>query len=121
MRIVLTLLVSSLFFCCKSKQVILPDHLIKYVVVLEPSANPKNLKKDISFDLISYEKVDKELNHWAVDFKGLPKDSNKLKASLLNHPKVLTVFTMDQYEKFKLKTAKKDREGTYGGKDARKQ
>ena len=120
MRIVIVLLLSCLFFSCKTKQGIRSDQLLKFVVTLEQSVNPKVLKKDISFDLIAYTGVDKNLNQWSVDFAGLPKDTNKLRASLLNHPKVISVFTMAQYEKLKNKNKNKSNDGAFG-KGASKQ
>ena len=120
MRIIFVLLLTSLFFSCKTKDAIQSDELLKFVVILEKSSSPKVLKKDISFDLITYTGIDKSLNQWTVDFKGLPKDTNKLRASLLSHPEVISVFTMAQYEKLKLKKQKKSEDGAFGKKGAEK-
>jgi hypothetical protein len=116
MRIIIVFLLSILFFSCKTKDVIQSDQLLKFIVILEQPAHPKVLKKDISFDLIAFTGIDVSLNQWAVDFKGMPKDANKLRASLLSHPKVISVFTLAQYEKIKLKNSKKGKDGAFGKK-----
>jgi len=103
-----------LFFSCKTKDVIQSDQLLKFVIILEQSSSPKDLKQDIPFELIAFKGLDEKLNQWAVDFEGSQKDVNKLRASLLSHPIVISVFTMAQYEKLKLKNTKKDDGSAFG-------
>jgi hypothetical protein len=121
MRITIVLLLTCLLFSCKTKDAIQSDQLLKFVVILVQSSSPKDLKKDIPFELIVYKGLDEKLNQWAVDFKGLQKDVKILRKSLLSHPKVISVFTLSQYEKLKLKNTKKEKGGAFGKGGASKQ
>jgi len=99
---------------CKSKNVIPADDLLKYVVILEEDATPKVIKEDISFNLASFNKGDKLLNQWTLEYdEGVGKEQ-KIKAALLNHPKVVSVFTKEQLETMLLKRGKKSGIGSLG-------
>lgn len=99
---------------CKSKSVISTDQLLEYVVILEKNATPKLLKDEISFDLINFKRNDEELNQWALDFNEDLKKAQKIKTALLNHPKVVSVFTKAQFDEIRLKKGKKTSEGSLG-------
>jgi len=106
---------------CKSKDVLPTDQLLNFVVILEGESTPKVLKKDISFELIDFKKANKTLNQWTLNFKSGLKNEKKLKAELLNHPKVVSVYTQDQFEKINLKNNKKAKVGPIGKRRATKQ
>lgn len=103
---------------CKSKDVLPTDQLLDFVVILEKETTPKVLKKEISYDLVDFKKADKEINQWALNYKTDPINEKKLKSELLNHPKVVSVFTKAQFEELMRKKAKA---GDYGSRKAKKQ
>jgi len=105
---------------CKSKDVIPNDQLLDYVVILEKEATPKALKKDIKYDLSAFNKTDKEANQWALSYNTDVKNEKKLKSQLLNHPKVVSVFTKAQFEKLMLEKGRR-KAGDYGSRKATKQ
>lgn len=111
MRILAFVLLSSTFLMCKSKNAIPSDQLISYIVILEKGASPKHLKKDISYKLENHEQQDKMLNQWMLAYNGDPIEENSLRAELLNHPKVISVFTKEYFEKLKLKDNSKIKSG----------
>lgn len=121
MRVFFVLLFISLFVSCKTKEVLPQDQMIKYVVILKEASNPSVLKKGIPNDILDYRNLDKKLNQWVVDFKALPTENEKLGASLLNHPKVISVFTWAQFEKLKQKNENKAVDGAFGKGGAAKQ
>lgn len=121
MRIIVFLLLSCSLLMCKSKEVIPTEQLLNFVVILEGESSPKTLKKDISFELVDYKKANKTLNQWSLQYKGEAKSEKKLKAELLNHPNVVSVFTQDQFEKINLKSSKKAKVGPIGKRKATKQ
>ena len=106
---------------CKSKDALPTEQALNFVVILEGELSPKVLKKDISFELISYKKSNKTLNQWTLSYKADLKKEQRLKAELLNHPKVISVFTQDQFEKLNLKNGKKAKVGPIGNRNATKQ
>lgn len=120
MRVVIGILLTCLLFSCKTKKVVQTDELLQFVVILEKSISPKDIKKDIPFELIESSEIDKDINQWSVNYKGMPKDMNKLRASLLSHSKIISVFTIAQYEEFKLKKAKKKKSDAFGKKGTSK-
>ena len=121
MRIIAFLFLSCSLLMCKSKDVLPTEQLSSFVVVLEGETSPKVLKKDISYELVDFKKANKTLNQWSLKFNVSLKEQKKLKAQLLNHPKVVSVFTQDQFDKINLKNGKKSKVGPIGKKNATKQ
>lgn len=121
MRYLLLLSFVLCFSMCKTKDVIPQDKLLKYVVVLNKGVSPKVLKKGNAFDLVNYDKLDKEINRWSMDFNESAKNAKKLATSLLNHPEVVSVMSWSQYEKKKMEKEKKSSDGKLGKAGAAKQ
>ena len=105
---------------CKSKDVIPSDQLLDFIDILEKEATPKALKKDISYDLVDFKKADKAINQWALNYKTDPVNEKKLKLELLNHPKVVSVFTKAHFDELMRKKSKTGT-GDYGSRKATKQ
>ena len=99
---------------CKSKDAIPADGLLEYVVILEKGATPKGIKKDIAFNLSNFNKEDKVRNQWLLEYKEGTGKEKKIKAALLNHPEVVSVYTKEQFELILLKKGKKSMEGSQG-------
>ncbi len=121
MRIVTFIILACTLVMCKSKNVIPEAQLLNYVVVLEGEKTPKALKKDISSDLVSFEKTDKTANQWTLKYNEDISKEKKLKSELLNHPIVISAFTMDQYKKILLKKGQQESVGSQGKRKATKQ
>lgn len=113
-------LVSVLLIMCKTKEVIPEGQLINFVLTLEKEASPKEIKGDISFEMEKFQQVNENLNQWSVHYKAHLNKENKLKSELLNHPKVLGVLTLDQFNKMNSKK-NHSRSGSMGKKRATKQ
>ena len=122
MRNVFFLLLITTFCMCKSKDVIPADQLTKYVVILEEKASPKVLKEVIPFDVVEANKEDeKKANIWYIDFKASKKDEGKLRTALLNHPRVLSAMSYEEYQKMKNKKTYEKTEGSMGKAGAERQ
>lgn len=122
MRIFYLLVLVVAFSMCKTKDVIPTDQRIKYVVILEEKASPKEFNEVIPFEVIESVKDDeKKANIWFVDFKASQKDNGKLRSSLLNHPKVISAMSHEDYQKMKNKKTQATKEGSMGKAGAAKQ
>ena len=107
---------------CKSKEVIPGDQLTKYVVILEEKASPKVFKETVPFEVVESSKDDeKKANIWFVDFKASKKDGAKLRTALLNHPKVISAMSFEDYQKRKNKKTFEKKEGSMGKPGAARQ
>jgi len=119
MRILAFILLSCTLVMCKTKSPIAPEQLLNYVVVLEAKASPKDLKKDISFELADFREDNSDDNQWVLNFEEDISKEKEIKAELLNHPKVMSAFTESQYAKMKSKSRSK--KTSKGKKTATKQ
>lgn len=106
---------------CKTKDVVPTQQLTQFVVILQDDFTPKAIQKDIPFEMVDFKKINKTLNQWRVNFNIEEKDQTSLKRALLNHPKVINVFTPEQMEIINLKNSKKAKVGSLGEKQATKQ
>ena len=105
---------------CKSKAVIPSDQLLNYIVILKKDVTVKDLKKDLKNDVKDFNKMKSEMNQWALVFHGESKESSTIKAELLNHHDVVSVFSKEEFEKMQLKE-KKDDNGQSSRKKVTKQ
>lgn len=121
MRFLAFVLLSCVFIMCKSKEILPVKPQLNYIVILEGASTAQVLKKGLSFDLMNFKKMDTQLNQWAIDFEGDMTGSGKLKAELLNHPKVVIVFTKDEFEKMKSKSGNKSQDDSNSRKKISKQ
>ena len=121
MRILAFLILICTLIMCKSKDVLPSSEQLNYIVILEGQSTAKALKNGISFDMLDYDKTKDTINQWAIVFRGNLKNSSKLMAELLNHPKVVSVFTKEQFEKLKSKNEQKSKEGMNGRNKVSKQ
>jgi len=121
MRILVFILLSSLLVMCKSKDAVPSVEPLSFVVILTKNASPKTLKKESSFKLIDFKKVNKTLNQWTLKFDEDIKQSKKIKAELLNHPDVISVFEQEEFDRINLKNGQKSKVGAIGKRKATKQ
>ena len=101
-------------FSCKSTSVVSADQTLDYAVVFEKNATPQVLKKAVACEVIDYLVLDEKLNQWHVSFKGQTPEDKKLKTSLLNHPKVISVLTMAEYKIYQRKKGNKSTQAPHG-------
>ena len=120
-RLLMFVLLSCGFIMCKSKSIVPAEQLLSYIVVMESDASPKELKSSISFNQLNYEESDKSSNQWLVNYAEDTSKEKRIKAELLNHPKVLSVFTVDEYAKYKDKENRRSKSGSIREKTATKQ
>jgi len=120
-RFLIFILLSCAFIMCKSKSVMPTELLLSYVVVLENDTKPNDIKADISFKQVNAKEDERDENQWIVDYDEDPGKIKKIKAELLNHPKVLSVFTKAEYLKLKGKTGQSTKVGSLGKRKATKQ
>ena len=121
MRIFSLILVICLFVMCKSKEVLPPEQITLFVVILKDDFTPKSIQKDIPFETVDFKKANKTLNQWSINYKAGTKEQAALKTALLNHPDVINVFTQEQIDRINLKNSKKAKVGSLNGKKATKQ
>lgn len=114
MRIVVAFFMLALMFSCKSKSTIVAGETLEYIVILKKGTKPNVLKGAIQFKVLSFNDMETKLNQWKVAFQGQPADSKKLKSSLLNHPDVISVFTLAEFDTVRSKKGKKSVQSIQG-------
>ena len=116
MKYWIVLVLPLLFVACKTKKLVPESEEISLYVMLKEDVSPKNIKGDLTFDLSSYDKASDMANQWLFKFIEEKSKENKIRAELLNHPQVISVFDQEQYAKIKAKKESGGKQGVTGKK-----
>lgn len=114
MRIVVFVLLVSIFCMCKSKNIVQQDELVSYIIILKEKTTPKTLLKELDLTALETRRSNKDLNQWTVTFDATGDKVKNIKAQLLNRQEVISVFTLEEFEKIELKKNNKGDADTSG-------
>ena len=116
MKYWIVLALPLLFMACKTKKIVPGSEEISLYVMLKQDVSPKTIKEDLSFDVNSYRKASDIANQWLFKFIEEKSKENQIRAELLNHSQVISVFDQEQFAKIKAKKESGGKDGITGKK-----
>ena len=109
MKKLLFILIVSSFAMCKSKDKIVVQENINYIVLLNEGISIKALKKDLDHEILEAKRSSKSQNQWTIDFKNEGQKSASIKRDLLNLDSVISVMTQEESGNMSSKNNKKSK------------